>query len=481
MKKQLTKNAEIVDHNGTKSVAKQDDPFAKKPKSAKNYFSDDYETIKDTAPPKAPGQTPDSTVQVPWTDSRTGAQYLVKTNKVNPPQGDFRVKSEEAENRYRMIMGLPGPRYQNQEDRPEVNENEPEAMPIPGQIENISRQRASDDIRKQQSFAVTREPFQDEFEWRDHGSYIEDPSGRIRDKPANTIGPFGTEIVRDQSVRNKAETSVPSRAVAQNSTHVSARQDLDLEKKIGEDRGLQSLVNSTFRAIFGSQVADHIVQRAEELDRSNKVSFERQNFSRVVLESGLMRPWRSSLTKDRDDRPKKDEATAFAVGVRALEALPMGPLRSELADVPKSQRETMTLALGRTILNAMSAAPITQRETGEMKMHDDVVKSMLAALTPNLFKGLVPSELLDIRSPSENSALRVQGSSVMSEAPRQRRESTQEKVFDEPKVLGPRSIGHLGLVKRRDPFNFDHDNQRPELNLSQSSMHRVNFKTREFD
>ena len=489
--------AMIQDQDGIRSVAKKNsetksieskfvesNQFGKKILKSRNYFEDTFDSLKSSDSLKPVQNNGDNTVQVSWTDKRTGAQYLVKTNKVNPPQGDFRIKSEDADNRYRMIMGLPGPRYQKHEERPEENEEESEIMPMPGQVENFSRQRASDDIRHQQSFAVTREPYQDEFEWQDHGSYTVDPSGRIRDKPANTVGPFGTEIKRQEKVQNKFETLVPNRSVAQNSSHLNVREDYDIEKKIGEDRGLQSLVNSTFRAIFGSQVADHIVQRAEEIDTSNKVSFERQNFSRVVLESGLMRPWRSPNSNvAKDDRPKKDEATAFAVGLRALEALPMGPLRSELADAPKSQRETMTVALGRTILNAMSAAPLSARQTGETKMHDDVVKSMLASLTPNLFKGLVPSELLDFRSPIETDAIRVQGSSTMTQAPIQR-ESVKQKIYDEPQVLGPRSIGHLGLLKRRDPFNFDYDNEnnekRPELNSYQGSMHQVNFKTRDF-
>jgi hypothetical protein len=95
----------------------------------------------------------------------------------------------------------------------------------------------------------------------------------------------------------------------------------------------------------------------------------------------------------------------------------------------------------------------------------------------------VPSELLDFRSPIETDAIRVQGSSTMTQAPIQR-ESVKQKIYDEPQVLGPRSIGHLGLLKRRDPFNFDYDNEnnekRPELNSYQGSMHQVNFKTRDF-
>ena len=149
------------------------------------YFSEGHEYI--------------DTVHV---DKRTGAEYKVKERVPNGPQGDFRVPEHQADNRYRMIMGLPsnGSFHERPIEDPFADDRlQPETVVDSVALEEKVRLRAFDDTRREQSFMPSREmaPWASRHDFEDHEDHTVDPNGRIRDKTkSGTIGPFGTEETR---------------------------------------------------------------------------------------------------------------------------------------------------------------------------------------------------------------------------------------------------------------------------------------------
>jgi hypothetical protein len=355
----------------------------------KNLFQDSYEHI-------APASSRPSSVLAErkelWTDKRTGAQYSVPMRPANPADADFSDTSKLAESRYRSIMGLDTTFHERPVDDPFSEDRLPaEAMPMHHEIEERVRQRARFDTKRFEQFKATTEPAESDI--IDHGEYTVNSRGQIKDKPMNTIGPYGTELVRAESKFTKEDSEAVRRPVQNDRAHVSKTQRPDkIEEKIGEHRGLQNALVNAYRSLFGVNFADHVITKSEN-DSAGRS--ESAAVSHVVIEAGFTKPWAPAKPSDRDQL--KPDSVVLSVGQRAIATLMKGPMKSELPDLPKAEREALATALGRTILHALTVAPESEktRTRAEIKQRDDLKKSMMNALSPEILRGLVPPEMLD--------------------------------------------------------------------------------------
>jgi hypothetical protein len=364
----------------------------------KNLFQDNYDHV--TASEHVEVKISNAKQQL-WTDKRTGAQYSVTSRPANPADADFSDASNLAEHRYRNIMGLPEKTFHERPiDDPFEHDRLPvESMPNYREIEEKSRARAFNDTRKMEAIRPTTEPAESDIV--DHGEYTVNSKGQIKDKPKNTVGPFGTEDIRPKSKSTKEDSVSVKRPMANDRAQklgAPNRPDA-LETKIGEHRGLQKSLTNAYRSLFGSQFADHIVQRSGSLNTGKKDS---ETIAHVIMEAGFMKPWVPSI--EGKDRNAKPDALIQAVGQRAIATLLKGPTKSDIPDLPKAEREALTTALGRTILHAMTLAPESEqgREVGELKLKQDVKVSLMNAIKPELLRGLVPSDMLDKNTKNES-------------------------------------------------------------------------------
>jgi hypothetical protein len=371
------------------------------------YFSDGHEYI--------------DTVHV---DKRTGAEYKVKERVPNGPQGDFRIPENQAENRYRMIMGLPsnGSFHERPIEDPFVDERlQPETLLDASALEAKVRLRAFDDTRREQAFMPSREmaPWASRQDFEDHEDHTVDPNGRIRDKAKGTVGPFGTEDVRQKAPPSKLTREAVAKPVTNSAYNVVPKAPLQpdaLEKRVSEKAGLQVLLTNVFRGLFGNNVSNHIMNKSDLSDR--RLGTDQPVVAHAIMDAGLMKPWQPPVSKT--DRPQKQENLEYAVGNRAISQLISQRHASapDIQDLPKAERDDLTTAIGRTILNAMTSLPSKATEKplfeskSELKMHEELYKSIASAIKPEILKGLVAPELLSDRRPVDmQQSHRVHGSS----------------------------------------------------------------------
>lgn len=374
----------------------------------KNLFSDDFSFVKDESPSSGvaalgnPAVLKSSVVETTWVDKKTGAEYLIKDQKPTGPQGDFRVSKDLAEERYRTVMGLPSVSYGPRpvENPFEEDRLQPERATQHHEIEESVRSRITFDTRRQLSTQMTNEtaPWASETgAVEDHETYTVDHQGRIRDKPANREGPYGRVLDVEDPKRpifgDKKEAVIsPLKPRATQSLPKKANVDLtSLEERLEHRKGLQVLLTSAFRGLFGTQVADHIITRSLA---DNRPTFDRPVLSRTIMDAGLMKPWEphAAATGDRRIRP---DMTALEIGNRALRTLMKGPLAPEIQDLPKAERDDVALAMGRTILNAVMPSKNSNRPEIEDSLKRDLSKSISLAISPSMVAGLLPSDLLD--------------------------------------------------------------------------------------
>jgi len=406
-------------------------------------------------------------VEMLVTDSRTGAQYKVKEKKPNGPQGNFSVPSNQAENRYRMIMGLPAatPFHSERPDDPFAEDRLlPEAMMSRSEVDEKVRERIMSDTRRQQFLMPTRE------------SHREEPQ-EIPDRPTHTFGYFGTE---------KDISALPAKLTReQNSAHEAigaftgpqknySRSD-PIEKRLGESRGLQVLLTAAYRGLFGTLVADHIMTRSSVSDR--KQGFDMPVVSHLIQDHGLMKPWTPPETHGQKDRPSKPEAIEYAAGLRAIQAIPKGSEAPDLEDLPKAEREAIITAIGRTVLHALTSVPQKISDGPDIETtvlsqrRDEIKKAIAGALKPDLLRGLVPQEyIVSDRSKKDTNAIaRVGGSSRAFVGP-QRIASTnleEQNVRSVSTGQARPTLGDFtfGKQSRRHKVLFEAD-ERPELSGS---------------
>lgn len=429
----------------------------------KDLFSDPFASI--VQPKARVGQKTSEFVETTWTDKRTGAEYRIKERVPTGPQGDFRVPEAQAESRYRAVMGIPENGFTERVDANEAFKDD--RLPEESVVDQVAldkkiRQRALADTKRQQAFMMTNEPAEGLLE--DRGDYTVDAKGQIRDKPYGTIGPFGAEKDRQAAPPSKLTREVVTEpAPKQQVASRPAERPKDLETRVGA-AGLQVLLANAFRGLFGESVANNIMTRST-IDQ--KQTPERPMVVHAIMDAGLMKPW-APKEGPKTDRPQKPEALEYAVGARAMDQLMAQKSIPGLQDLPKAQRDDLTVAVGRTILNAMTLLPdaVGYKPAAESQ-REDLRVAIASAVKPDILKGLVPPEMLADRPTKDIEALaRVHGAShaapgasLMPE--RSGFEPERESFVETRATLG--SFSEFGLARRfKRKAVFTMDDVRPE-------------------
>jgi hypothetical protein len=402
----------------------------------KNLFQDYHDEPKKTKvpEPKVVSETKDY-VEMLVTDGRTGAQYKVKEKKPHGPQGNFSIPSNQAENRYRMIMGLPAatPFHSERPDDPFAEDRVlPEAMMNRADVEEKVRERIMSDTRRQQFLMPSRETMHFETE-------------EAPERPSHTLGYFGTEKEvhpMPSKMTRESHQSKQGPLGAFSGPQQNYIRDDPIEKRVGESKGLQVLLTAAYRGLFGSMVADHIMTRSSLADR--RPGFEMPVVSHMIQDHGLMKPW--TPPELMSDRPSKPEAVEYAVGLRAIDAIPKGSIAPDLEDLPKAEREALITAVGRTVLHALTSVPqqITDdkpdiESTLLSQRRDEIKKAIAGSLKPDLLRGIVPQEyIITDRAIKENQLVqRVGGSSRAYVGPQRQASTNLEEQNIRPVVTRP--------------------------------------------
>jgi len=422
-------------------------------------------------------------VETTMRDKRTGAEYKVKERVPNGPQGDFRVPEQQADNRYRMIMGLPSNMafHQRPVEDPFADERlQPETVMDSVALESKIRERAFNDTRREQSFMPSREaPMWASQDFEDRGNYIVDPSGRTVDKKYGTVGPFGTEDTRMPAPPSKLTREA---VAAQHSTgdfvvSKAGNAPEHLVERISQKAGLQVLLTSAFRGLFGTQAADHIMTRTDLNDA--RQGREMPVLTSAIMDAGLMKPWEPPTTAN--DRPQKQDALEYAVGNRALSQLIAQKHASmpDVQDLPKAERDDLTVAIGRTILNAMTVVPEKASEKSvfepKLKAYEELRRTIMGSIKPDILKGLVKPELLSDRRPVDmQQAPRIHGTSRTSAFGEMPERHSLEHARERP-TISRATVGNFSTVGRSQrPKNFfdmsDATAQRPEMLENRTSV-----------
>lgn len=404
----------------------------------KSLWGDSFEHITAGAKKDYSSNTQSSPefVESLWTDKRTGAEYIVREKAPNGPQGDFRVPAAQAEARYRAAMGLPpntsSAFHERSEDDPFAEHRVgPERAVDKIALEASVRDRAMQDTRREQAFLPSREtPEWAATDVEDRGDHVVDARGRIIDKPFNTRGPYGTEDVRGPFLPSRYTSEIVSESPGlakappkgfmgpeRESVKESLQDNLDVRL---EKSNLQVLLTNVYRGLFGTNMANNIMTRSDLADR--RPGFERPVISHVIIDAGLTKPWEPPPTAV-GDRPQKPEALAYAVGARAMATLLSAKVVPEVLDLPKAERDDLTVALGRTILNSMTLMPA--RSAAEKPLTDarsawrlEVAQAVAKSISPDILKGLVAPEMLSDRRVIEGpSGARVSAPATSAQMP----------------------------------------------------------------
>jgi len=435
----LVFKASCARHTGSNKMSK-----------SKNLFSDPYEdVVASTMPVRANERQKESEFfDVPWTDQSTGAEYILKERAPKPPQGDFSMGPKQAEERYRMIMGLPA--HQSFHERPIDNPFEEERLAVEpivdqNEIETKIRNRARFDTQREQ---LTR-PHAEGTTWAsqsdfvDHGTHFEDPSGRILEKPKNTVGLYGTDAERGPFWPSKftQETKPVEPERRPHTTGIQSRtteESIDaLQERLSRKTNVQLLLGEAYRGLFGSGIANHIAPKPTKSDARR--GQDTLVAGPLVANNGLIRPWEPPTTKT--DRPKKADAMAYEVGLRAIQTLTNRKMVPKVLELSKSDKDDLTLALGRTVLNALDVLPTqTSHERPDVSVgRDSTLEGTIAkALTPDILKALVPPEMLaDLRPKLDKLSKRITNAGQKNLAMPQRNFDTERRTEKANEVTRP--------------------------------------------
>lgn len=423
------------------------------------YFQDSFSHINES--PQKTSNWQAEQVQISYKDSKTGAEYLLNERKPNGPQGDFRRPS---------ISAYHQPEFKNRPD--ELETRSPEPAVSEAEIEFKVRQREQHSVKLSMASRPTSEPVQSDS-WTDQGDYTVDPMGRIRDKPKNVMGLFGTEESRPEALPLVPEVLVKKpqqKAALGNSQSLTSgfagpTRNLDpIEKKLSTDQKLQTLLSNAFRGLHSLQT-----QKGSKSESDKILGPEAIVLAKSIMDAGLLKPWDAPKMKGSNDRPQRPDDVAHAVGSRALQSLIKGPLAHDIQDLPKAERDDMSKALGRTILNALVAGP-EQKSFEHVALADrpfleEIKKSVILSISPNILNGLVHPELLSDRRPKDLQAVqRLTGPSQkeISAVPNRHTAHVSEKpeqiISMESKPVGLQNHGK----KKNLFFMDDFEHSRPE-------------------
>ena len=451
----------------------------------KNVWSDPFDTVvaESLEGPSVGNQVPQHNssngfIQQRWTDRTTGAEYLVKERLPEGPQGDFRTGSVQAEARYRSIMGLPATAafHDRPVDDPFAEDRfEPEPSVNQSEIENKIRARATFDTNREQALRPTNEvaTWATQESFTDHGDFVMDPQGRIRDKPYNTIGPFGTvdnrgDLKNPLAVREAVTAPIVSKSQTTGlSQNIGAAQVRDaVEERLAKKDKLQNVLQQTWHGLFGSAIANNVQTGPSHNDR--RLKKEKTIEAKSIFETGLTKPWMPPVTKT--DRPTKPEQVEYAVGSRVMASVLSRKLVPELQGLPKQDKDDLTLALGRAVLNAMTSVPDQTGDrvvtTGE-GLRNDLVKSIQNVLSPEILKGLVAPELLQDRRPKtdlESQRVANPGAKATAVPQRQFEEDQRETrvaAVTRPTLGQFSEFGSTLTNKKKKKALFDFDDDEP--------------------
>ena len=443
--------------------------------SFKYFNSNAYEHIQPNGTRSSLKNT-ESEIQLPMRDKRSGAEYLVTERRPNGPQGDFRIK---ADLRSREIIGIAPTRPFD--DAFESERLKPEPMVSEMDIENLVRQRETLDTRRSMAVRPTNEPMslnEHGDQWTDHGTFLEDPFGKIRDKPSNVVGLFGTEAERPKAMPIKQEQRPKpfSGRHEQPFSKPSARFLDPLEKRISTEQKLQVLLTNAFRGLTSQQnVAG---PKSETNDR--KLGTETPIVARAIVDSGLLGPWEPPKVHGTTDKPGRPDDVAHSVGTRALQSLMKGPLAPDIQDLPKAERELMSLALGRTILNALTLGP-EQKGSAPMledrPQYEELKKSISLSISPSILAGLVAPELLSDRRKKDLLAVARTSAPAQKAMSVPNRHTVSVKQGSENVSSARPTLGNFASNTNKknlffiddDAINTERPQTRPEINFTNSS------------
>lgn len=423
------------------------------------YFQDNFSHLTNEGPQKTINWQADQ-VQIPYKDSKTGAEYLVNERKPNGPQGDFRRAP---------ISFSIRPDFESRPD--ELETRAPEPVVSEADIELKVREREQNSVKMSMAMRPTNEPVQFDT-WTDRGEYTVDPMGQIRDKPKNVVGHFGTESERPKHLPlvPENEQKTVQRAELGNTQSLTSnyaaplRSTDAIEKKISTDQKLQSLLSNAFRGLQALQSKSG--EKTQLADRL--LGPEATVLAKSIMDAGLLKPWDAPKSKGTSDRPQRPDDIAHAVGSRALQSLIKGPLAHDIQDLPKAERDDMSKALGRTILNALVGAPEQRGESGLLADRPSVaeLKSSLAlSISPSILNGLVHPELLSDRRPKDLASVqRLTGPSQkeISAVPNRHTVSITEKP-EQIKTVESRPLGKFNYGQKKNLFFDDSENSRIEV------------------
>jgi hypothetical protein len=220
------------------------------------------------------------------------------------------------------------------------------------------------------------------------------------------VGSFGTEAERPKPLPGKVEYAMKTtnvRPVA-NENKFSERQRDALELRLNKETKLQALITNAFRGLK----AQNNNSNTERSVNDRPLASENILVAHSILDVGLMAKWEPPKVNLVSDRPHRPDDVAHAVGTRALQSLLKGPLAPDIQDLPKIERELVSVALGRTILNALTLRPQQsgpQTELADRPKFDELVKSLSLSISPAILNGIVAPELLSDRTPKDQQAV----------------------------------------------------------------------------
>jgi hypothetical protein len=200
-------------------------------------------------------------------------------------------------------------------------------------------------------------------------------------------------------------------------------------------------------------------------ENDRKLLQEPEKIARRILDAGLVKPWTRNTEKSLSDRIDKPEDVAYTVGRKAVEHMMNQRMVPEILDLSALEREELTVAIGRTILNSVLPS---QRQTGGPTIESfdalgkkELQKIFSAIISPRVLNGFIKQGSLSEREQKEiSSILTVSNpSNRVIEMPLQQRQA----LLDERKQYAPRvskpTMGSLECLGRSKPMKklFDMD------------------------
>lgn len=379
----------------------------------KSAFVDSFDHIRGEEPPAGHAQTGSTEVISEWVDRKTGAAFQIRDKAAAGPQGDFRVDARQAEQRFLALSGrgtsgreattwTAAEREEGREEPPA-----PEAFITDAEIEAKIRMRALTDAKRDLMMQQTTETPEWAVGAEEGSGFVTDASGRVRDMPFNRKGlnedkrDYGPgDVTNMRGVRDKAITG---RDVLK--LDLPSQQSDPVERMFSTRDEAQVSLATAFRNIFGEAVANHIVSRSE-VDR--RPGYERPTVAHAIMDSGFIKPWQPP---DVVERPTRPDAVAYAVGSRAVEGLMARRVMPELVEMPQSQRDALTVAIGRAILHVVAPSGPSKgpnRAQVDSSFNSEIIRTALAtSISPAMVQGLVPPEVLSAATKEDQASTRI--------------------------------------------------------------------------